>query len=102
MPSVGAKRLRDCQWPVAVRLRIPRDWISGIYLIRICFLTLRDQARPRFQGWRLRVARIQRNSPLGPAEAIEAGRLIGRDEFAEFMTAGDKCVCRDGGPDGDG
>jgi hypothetical protein len=48
MPSVGAKRLRDCQWPVAVRLRIPRDWISGIYLIRICFLTLRDQRAAPF------------------------------------------------------
>jgi len=35
LPTVGPKRLRDCQWPVSARLRIPSDWLSGVYLGRL-------------------------------------------------------------------
>jgi len=35
LPAIGPKRLRDCQWPVSARLRIPRDWLSGVYLGRL-------------------------------------------------------------------
>lgn len=35
LPPVSPKRLRDCQWPVAARLRIPGDWVSGLYLGRL-------------------------------------------------------------------
>ncbi len=31
-PAVGAKRLRDCQWQASAELRIPDDWLSGVYL----------------------------------------------------------------------
>jgi hypothetical protein len=31
-PPVGPERLRECRWPPAVELEIPRDWPSGIYL----------------------------------------------------------------------
>src|SRR5215475_5348418 len=31
-PGVGKERLRDCRWEPAVRLPIPRDWPSGVYL----------------------------------------------------------------------
>ncbi len=31
-PGVGKKRLRDCDWPAAVELVIPSDWVSGVYL----------------------------------------------------------------------
>ncbi len=31
-PPVGPKRVRDCAWPPAVSLRIPPDWLSGVYL----------------------------------------------------------------------
>lgn len=31
-PPVGPKRLRACDWPAAASLRIPDDWLSGVYL----------------------------------------------------------------------
>lgn len=31
-PPVGPKRLRDCAWKPAFSLRIPGDWVSGVYL----------------------------------------------------------------------
>lgn len=35
VPPVGPNRIRDCTWPAAVRFRIPRDWLSGVYLGRL-------------------------------------------------------------------
>ena len=31
-PPVGPKRVRDCQWEPGATLKIPRDWLSGVYL----------------------------------------------------------------------
>ncbi len=31
-PEVGARRLRECRWDVALSLPIPADWKSGVYL----------------------------------------------------------------------
>lgn len=31
-PPVGEKRLRDCQWEPCTELRIPEDWVSGVYV----------------------------------------------------------------------
>ena len=31
-PPIGPKRVRDCAWEPCARLRIPRDWVSGVYL----------------------------------------------------------------------
>lgn len=31
-PVVGPKRVRDCRWEPSLSLRIPRDWVSGVYL----------------------------------------------------------------------
>lgn len=31
-PVVGPKRIRDCRWEPSLSLRIPRDWVSGVYL----------------------------------------------------------------------
>ena len=31
-PPVGDKRLRDCQWEASATLKIPADWVSGVYL----------------------------------------------------------------------
>ena len=31
-PPVGEERLRECQWEPAVKLTIPDDWPSGVYL----------------------------------------------------------------------
>lgn len=32
VPEVGEKRLRECRWEPAVKLEIPKDWLSGVYL----------------------------------------------------------------------
>jgi len=31
-PAIGAKRLRDCAWTPCAELKIPADWVSGVYL----------------------------------------------------------------------
>ncbi|HEV3262901.1 MAG TPA: N,N-dimethylformamidase beta subunit family domain-containing protein, partial [Gemmataceae bacterium] len=31
-PDVGKERLRECRWEPAVKLIIPKDWPSGVYL----------------------------------------------------------------------
>jgi hypothetical protein len=31
-PPVGPNRVRDCQWDACASLRIPEDWLSGVYL----------------------------------------------------------------------
>jgi len=31
-PPVGEKRLRDCRWPASCAIRIPADWVSGVYV----------------------------------------------------------------------
>ncbi|MBM3847745.1 MAG: hypothetical protein FJ405_15845 [Verrucomicrobia bacterium] len=31
-PPVGDKRVRDCRWNPTAALRIPADWLSGVYL----------------------------------------------------------------------
>jgi hypothetical protein len=31
-PAIGEERLRECRWEPATKLKIPKDWPSGIYL----------------------------------------------------------------------
>ncbi len=31
-PPIGKSRLRECQWPPCARIKISRDWLSGVYL----------------------------------------------------------------------
>ena len=31
-PPIGNNRLRECQWEPCATIRIPRDWLSGVYL----------------------------------------------------------------------
>ncbi len=31
-PPIGQNRVRDCQWEPCATIRIPRDWLSGVYL----------------------------------------------------------------------
>jgi hypothetical protein len=37
-PPVGEKRVRTCQWPPCAELRIPDDWLSGVYLGKLTAL----------------------------------------------------------------
>jgi hypothetical protein len=34
-PPVGARRLRECAWEPCTSLKIPDDWVSGVYLGRL-------------------------------------------------------------------
>ena len=31
-PPIGKNRVRECRWEPATSLKIPRDWVSGVYL----------------------------------------------------------------------
>jgi len=31
-PPIGEKRVRDCRWDPSATIKIPRDWLSGVYL----------------------------------------------------------------------
>src|SRR5262245_19497478 len=31
-PPIGVERLRECQWQPSTHLKVPRDWLSGVYL----------------------------------------------------------------------
>ncbi len=31
-PPIGDKRVRDCEWEPCTELRIPEDWVSGVYV----------------------------------------------------------------------
>lgn len=37
-PPIGDKRLRDCRWTVSASLKIPADWLSGVYLGKLTAL----------------------------------------------------------------
>jgi hypothetical protein len=43
-PPVGEKRLRNCAWEAGASLKIPRDWLSGVYLGKLTELTGRTQS----------------------------------------------------------
>jgi hypothetical protein len=34
-PIIGERRLRECRWEPSVELKIPSDWVSGVYLGRL-------------------------------------------------------------------
>lgn len=37
-PPIGKNRVRECQWPPCATLKIPRDWLSGVYLGKLTAL----------------------------------------------------------------
>ena len=37
-PEVGAKRVRECAWEACAELRIPEDWVSGVYVGKLTAL----------------------------------------------------------------
>lgn len=43
-PPVGEERLRECRWQPATSLRIPDDWISGVYLGKLSNVDNRYQS----------------------------------------------------------
>lgn len=37
-PPIGENRVRECQWPPCAKIRIPQDWLSGVYLGKLTAL----------------------------------------------------------------
>jgi hypothetical protein len=37
-PPVGDKRVRDCRWEPCATIKIPKDWLSGVYLGKLTAL----------------------------------------------------------------
>ena len=37
-PPVGERRLRECAWAPCLTLKVPDDWVSGVYLGRLSTL----------------------------------------------------------------
>jgi hypothetical protein len=64
VPGVGPKNVRECRWEPSVRLTIPAEWTSGVYLGRLT--TLVDPAvEPYWQSYVVFIVRDER-----PAEIL--------------------------------
>jgi len=55
-PIVGPKRVRDCLWEPCAELRIPNDWVSGIYVGKL------TAAQERVQSYIIFVVRDDRHA----------------------------------------
>ena len=57
-PPIGDKRVRDCQWQPCAEIRIPADWVSGVYLGK---LTAEASGTGTAGGWQSYVIFIVRD-----------------------------------------
>jgi len=57
-PAVGTNRLRQCRWQRTAELKVPGDWLSGVYLGK---LSCRDH---RYQSYVIFVVRDDRHADL--------------------------------------
>jgi hypothetical protein len=53
-PPAGEERLRECVWPTALRLQIPPEWLSGVYLAKL------TEERGKLQSYMVFVVRDDR------------------------------------------
>lgn len=58
MPTLGERRMQNCQWPTSYELTIPDDWLSGVYVGK---LTELSEGR---QSYVIFVVRDQRQAGL--------------------------------------
>jgi hypothetical protein len=49
-PELGEKNLNECRWESSHRLKIPNDWVSGVYLGRLTTIPESDQ-EPYWQSY---------------------------------------------------
>ncbi len=55
-PPVGPNRVRDCQWPPCASFKIPRDWLSGVYVGKL------TAERERLQSYVIFIVRDDRRA----------------------------------------
>ncbi len=58
MPEVGPRRLRNCRWETSYELKVPDDWVSGVYVGK---LTESDQG---IQSYVIFIVRDRRKADL--------------------------------------
>lgn len=62
-PEPGEKNLHECRWQASVRLEIPADWLSGVYLGRLT--TLPDSPdEPYWQSYVIFIVRDDRPADI--------------------------------------
>lgn len=59
IPTPGEKDLIECRWEPAVKLPIPKDWLSGVYLGRLTTLVDRED-EPYWQSYVIFIVRDDR------------------------------------------
>jgi hypothetical protein len=62
-PQPGEKNLHECRWEPSVRLEIPKEWLSGVYLGRLT--TIPQGSEPYWQSYVVFIVRDDR-----PAEIL--------------------------------
>jgi len=62
-PPVGERRLRECRWEPTVELKIPGDWLSGVYLCRLKRLIKSDSEAP-WQSYAIFIVRDEREADI--------------------------------------
>ena len=61
IPEPGYKNLHECNWSTTVRLEIPQDWLSGVYLGRLTTLPENEQG-PYWQSYVIFIVKDDRNA----------------------------------------
>ena len=62
-PAMGDKQLHECRWQPTVTLKIPDDWVSGVYLGRLTLLT-DDPALAPWQSYVVFIVRDDRPADI--------------------------------------
>src|SRR5262245_4496456 len=57
-PEEGAKALIECKWDASYELKIPQDWVSGVYLGKL------QAAEPRAEAYVIFIVRDERKADL--------------------------------------
>ena len=91
-PPVGKNRLRDCQWQPCATIRIPRDWVSGVYLGKLT--TDRDQ----LQSYVIFIVRDDRRADFIFQCSDTTWQAYNRwpDQFALYDDGKDEWYCGPG------
>ena len=61
VPPVGPRRVRECKWEPSASLKIPPDWLSGVYLGRLTTLPERGD-EPYWQSYVVFIVRDDRRA----------------------------------------
>ena len=62
-PTVGERRLRECRWQPGPSLKIPADWLSGVYLGRLTTLPEKGD-EPYWQSYVVFIVRDNRPADI--------------------------------------